>query len=205
MSAGSNSFTLSGQSSASGRMGTAVSAPETPAVSSDERAQQILAERARALAIPADDDARVHDTMSAVMFRLSHERYAIETRYVREVVSLRSVTPLPRTADFVAGIIFLRGDFIPVFDLLSVLGIAADGSIAPSHILILGETRAEFGIAVCGLPQAVSISLGEIAVISGEGMSENRSFLRGVTRDSLIVIDGFRLMSDRRLFLEKAE
>lgn len=205
MSAGSNSFTRTGQSSASGRMGTAVSAPEGPAVPSDERAQQILAERARALAIPADDDAGVHDTMSAVMFQLSRERYAIEARYVREVVSLRSITPLPRTADFVAGIIFLRGDFIPVFDLLSFLGIAADGSIAPSHILILGETNAELGISVCGLPQAVSISLGEVTVISDQEMNESGSFLRGLTKDSLIVIDGLRLTSDRRFFLGESK
>lgn len=188
--------------SARERMATAIRSTETAMTPSPERARQIMDDRARALAIPVQCESPAGESVDALTFQLSRERCAIETRCVREVVPLRKITPLPRTADFVAGIINLRGDLIPVFDLRRLLGLAADASGTPLHVIIVGEGQAEFGITVDELPQAGGITLGSLTAIAGPGTGDSRSWLRGVTGDAVIVIDGSALIADQRLFLE---
>lgn len=57
-------------------------------------------------------------------FQLSKEEYGIAILRVREIIGMVDVTPLPRTPDFVRGVINLRGRIIPVIDLRRKFGMA---------------------------------------------------------------------------------
>ncbi len=50
-------------------------------------------------------------------FFLSKEEYGIEILRVREIIGIVDITPLPKTAPYVKGVINLRGKIIPVIDL----------------------------------------------------------------------------------------
>ena len=50
-------------------------------------------------------------------FSLDGERYAVRIEKVHEVLEYTHITRLPRTSDFLKGIINLRGAGIPVIDL----------------------------------------------------------------------------------------
>ncbi len=58
-------------------------------------------------------------------FQLSKEEYGIAILKVREIIGMVDVTPLPRTPDFVRGVINLRGRIIPVIDLRRKFGMEA--------------------------------------------------------------------------------
>src|SRR5437016_5773323 len=92
---------------------------------SPERVRAILEERARAAArVPAqapDADA----VIEVVHLDLGEERYAIETRCVREILRLKEYTPVPDTPDFLVGVTNLRGQIVAVMDLRQFFGIAA--------------------------------------------------------------------------------
>ncbi|TIS86804.1 MAG: purine-binding chemotaxis protein CheW [Mesorhizobium sp.] len=184
------------------RMARAIRSTEAAMTLSPERARQVLDDRARALAVPVQRESPAGERVDALTFQLSCERFAIETRCVREVVPLQKITPLPRTADFVAGIINLRGDLIPVFDLRRLLGLAADASGIPSHIIVVGEGQAEFGMTVDELPRVGGISIGTLTAVADPGTGDGRPWLRGVTGDAVMVIEGSALIADHRLFLE---
>lgn len=55
-------------------------------------------------------------------FYLSKEEYGMAILKVREIIGMVDVTPLPRTPDFVRGVINLRGKIIPVIDLRMKFG-----------------------------------------------------------------------------------
>ncbi|MBL8753275.1 MAG: purine-binding chemotaxis protein CheW [Planctomycetes bacterium] len=57
-------------------------------------------------------------------FQLSKEEYGIAILKVREIIGMVDVTPLPRTPEFVRGVINLRGRIIPVIDLRRKFGMA---------------------------------------------------------------------------------
>ncbi len=55
-------------------------------------------------------------------FKLKEEVFAIEISKVREVLEYTTLTKVPRTPDFMSGVINLRGNVVPVIDLNLKLG-----------------------------------------------------------------------------------
>jgi purine-binding chemotaxis protein CheW len=52
-----------------------------------------------------------------VLFRLNQQLYGIPASYTQEMVTIPEVTPIPRSPDFVRGLINLRGSVIALIDL----------------------------------------------------------------------------------------
>ena len=50
-------------------------------------------------------------------FNLGGEQYGLEILKVREIIGIMDITRVPRTPEFIRGIINLRGKVIPVIDL----------------------------------------------------------------------------------------
>jgi len=57
-----------------------------------------------------------------VIFDLAAETYGVDIGSVREIIRVQEVTKVPRTPDFVEGVINLRGNVIPVIDLRKRFG-----------------------------------------------------------------------------------
>lgn len=49
-------------------------------------------------------------------FRIDREDYGLEIRHVTEIIGIQKITEVPDMADFVRGVINLRGKVIPVID-----------------------------------------------------------------------------------------
>lgn len=60
-------------------------------------------------------------------FKLGLEEYGIGILQVRDIIWLLPFTPVPRTPEFIKGIINLRGKVVPVVDLRLRLGLAPEG------------------------------------------------------------------------------
>ncbi len=50
-------------------------------------------------------------------FSLGEEEYGIPISKVKEIIEILDITPIPQTANFVKGVINLRGKILPVIDL----------------------------------------------------------------------------------------
>jgi purine-binding chemotaxis protein CheW len=169
--------------------------------SSPERARQVLVERARRLALTVEGQEAAVDTLELLPFRLGREQYAIETRYAREVVRLTGFTVIPGMESFVLGVANLRGEIVPVFDLMLFFGFASQGLTDRSRVIVVGTEEVEFGI-IADSVQAVS-RLPVDAIIADAAFEGKRGSecVRGVTRDAMIILDGAALVKDRRLFI----
>ncbi len=169
--------------------------------SAPERVREVLAERARRLAVAAEPPEAAAEALELLPFRLGREHYAIETRYAREVVRLTGFTTVPGTEDFLLGVANLRGEIVPVFDLMRFFGFASQGLLDRSRVILVGDEEVAFGIiadsveAVTRLPMEALVA---DAAFEGERGGE---CIRGVTRDAVIVLDGAALLKDRRLFI----
>jgi purine-binding chemotaxis protein CheW len=59
----------------------------------------------------------ITETRQYLTFKLGNEIFAIEVSKVREVLDLTTITAIPRTPEFMSGVINLRGCVVPVVDL----------------------------------------------------------------------------------------
>ena len=49
-------------------------------------------------------------------FVVEDEHYAVEVGHIKEIIGVVPITVIPRTEDYIKGIINLRGDIVPVID-----------------------------------------------------------------------------------------
>jgi purine-binding chemotaxis protein CheW len=183
------------------RLARAARANEEVGRLSPERARAVMDERARLLARPAaqaESDAAGLDVLAFA----AGERYGVEARYVREVIRLPGVTPLPGAPEFLVGVVNLRGLILPVMDIRRILGEAAGELAERSWAVVLGEERAEFGLLAEEVEGLTALRADQVREPGATVGDRARGLLRGVTPAGLIVLDGAAWLRDPRLFVE---
>lgn len=82
---------------------------------------------------------------------LDGDPYALPIERVREIVRLRSITPVPRVPDAVRGVISLRGEIVQVLDLRRRLGlppVALEGQGRHRIVVLHGDDGQMAGLLV---------------------------------------------------------
>jgi len=152
----------------------------------------ILAERARKLAQPRVV-ASVGATVETISFLLTNETYAIETRYVISAFRLTAFAPLPGAPAPVFGLAVWRGDLLTLIDLRPALGLSVTALNDLSRVLVLGYDRPVFGLVVDDVRDLKTIRESEIGPLPS-ATPRNRRYLRGMTPDAVLVLDGDPLL-----------
>jgi purine-binding chemotaxis protein CheW len=168
---------------------------------SPKRAQAIMKARAEALARAQAPSRSPGSHLDVVLFGLGRERYAIETRFVCEVVRFVDFTPVPRTPDYIVGVANLRGTVLAVVDLRRFFNIPRSGITDLFRIVVLGTDGVELGILADGAHGQAEIAADALLPPPGKVSGIGHAYIRGVTRDALIVLDGAVLLGDQRLFV----
>jgi purine-binding chemotaxis protein CheW len=70
-------------------------------------------------------------------FQLSLEEYGLEILKVREIIGLIEITRVPRTSEFLRGVINLRGKVIPVVDLRVKFGMEETRATDQTVIIVV--------------------------------------------------------------------
>jgi purine-binding chemotaxis protein CheW len=172
---------------------------------SPARSRALLEARARQLAIPPPEPPRPGELLDVAVFALARERYAIETRLLREIVRFADYTPVPGAADFLVGVTNLRGEILPVVDLRRFFGLPDRGLTDQSRVLVLGHDRRDLGVLADDTHDLISVRADAIFAPSPAAPSKGRSYIRGFTEDAVIVLDGEKLLRDPRLVIDHSE
>lgn len=163
----------------------------------------ILRRRARALARPPEHAPTAETVLEVLEFRLAQERYAVETRYVREVAPLKELTPLPCTPSFVLGIVNVRGQIVPVFDLKKLFDLPEEGLTDLHRIIIVRGHNLELGLLADLTLGVRSISLSSLQSSLPTLTGIRGDYLKGVTAERLVVLDLARLLADPRIIVNE--
>ncbi len=170
-----------------------------------EQARAILEERALALARVPAQPLNAAEAVVVVTFHLEDEAFAIETRHVRRVVPLEDCTPVPGAPDFLVGVINLRGEVLAVIRLGTLFGVADGPRTGAARVIVLGDERDEFGILADAAEEVTTLRINQLLEPPGSLEGVGRSFVRGVTEQALIVLDGEALLGDDRLVIDQGE
>jgi purine-binding chemotaxis protein CheW len=98
------------------------------------------------------DDLIEHQYLT---FTLDGEQYAIPVARVREVLEYTRITKLPKTAEYMKGIINLRGAGIPVIDLRLKFGLSETPVEKDTAIIVMEVAGLEGNVVVGALADAV--------------------------------------------------
>ncbi len=135
-------------------------------------------------------------------FTLDGEQYAVQVAKVREVLEHTKITRLPRTAEFMKGIINLRGMGVPVIDLRLKFGLPETPLTKDTSIIVMEVESLDGKIVVGALADAVhevvDIEEGAIEPAPRFGTRLAAEFIKGVgKRDEgfIIILDIDRIFN----------
>jgi purine-binding chemotaxis protein CheW len=170
-----------------------------------EEKDAILVERARALTRPLELATERGTDVAIATFMLSSERYGIDARLVIEITRLADFTALPHAPVHLVGVTNLRGEILPVFDLRALLGLNRRSLNDLTRLVVLGQARPEFGILADSTRELVFLGDRHLLPPPESVSEQGRHYMRGVTKDALVVLDGKVLLEDPRLFCDQGE
>jgi purine-binding chemotaxis protein CheW len=78
----------------------------------------------------------VAETTQYLTFKLADEIFALDISKVREVLDFTAITKVPRTPEFMRGVINLRGSVVPVVDLRLKFGMSKTEQTVNTCIII---------------------------------------------------------------------
>jgi purine-binding chemotaxis protein CheW len=165
-------------------------------------ARAVLAARARALA-PAPEPAERPGTVAVLGLALGAERYAIETALVREVVRPPPLARLPGAPAFLAGVANLRGEIVDVLDLRELLGVAPSTD-APARLVVLGTDRVELALVADAVLEVAEVDPHSLAPAPESPARKRPEYVRGLTPDGAVLLDGAAILRDPRLVVDAA-
>ena len=174
-------------------------------VASRQYVQKTLRQRAKELARKPEDEKASGEYVDTVEFHLADEKYAIEVFYVREVLRLKGLTPLPCTPPFVLGIVNVRGQILSVVNPRKLFDLPEQGLTDQDNVIIAHSGDMEFGILAETILGMCSIALDDLQPVLPTLGGIGRSYIKGLTADRTAVLDGFAILSDSQLVVEEAE
>ncbi|MFP4446108.1 MAG: chemotaxis protein CheW [Desulfosudaceae bacterium] len=119
-------------------------------------------------------------------FHLDEELYGLNIQLVREVLEYTPVTKVPMTAEFMRGVINVRGHVVPVVDLRRKFGLTAAEQTVNTCIIIVeleveGETST-MGALVDGVQEVLDIPPEQIEASPRLGSRIDTRFIQGIAK-----------------------
>jgi purine-binding chemotaxis protein CheW len=117
-------------------------------------------------------------------FKLDQELFAVEIGKVREVLEFGEVTKVPRTPDFMRGVINLRGSVVPVVDMRMKLGLSptekgVNTCVVISEVSVDGQTTI-LGALVDSVQEVLELDASSIAPPPSVYCSKEAHAIRGM-------------------------
>jgi len=123
------------------------------------------------------------DGLDLLCFDVATESFGIDIRRVKEIIRAREVTELPGVAEYVNGIISLRGAIVPVLDLRRRLGFEKAEDVGPdARIIVLAVGEKSAGVFVDAVSQKIRMPKDSMVPPPAVLGNAEAAFLLGVCR-----------------------
>ncbi|MDA8213623.1 MAG: chemotaxis protein CheW [Clostridia bacterium] len=125
-----------------------------------------------------------------VVFQLSKETYGVDIAKVWEIITMQPITKVPHTAEFIEGILNLRGRVIPVIDLRKRFGLPQDEFTRSTRIVVIEISGNTLGMIVDGVSEVLRISSDIVEAPPPAISNVDADYLEGVAKleDRLIIL-----------------
>lgn len=147
-------------------------------------------------------------TNQFLTFTLGDEIFALDISSVREVLEYTTVTKMPRTPEYIRGVINLRGRAVPVVDLRLKFGMPETERTVDTCIIIvevkLGGEQTVLGALSDSVKEVMDIEPQDIEPAPKLGTSIKVDFIRGIGKrgdEFIILLDIDKVFNEEELAL----
>ncbi len=127
-------------------------------------------------------NALEQEYLKVIVFQLADKEYAIPVSNVQGIEKLMHITRVPKTANYVKGVINLRGVVTPIIDLRERFNIPVDHNEDTARIIIITLDEMEVGFVVDSANDVIDIPINSIEQQPEVVGSNEEEFISGVAK-----------------------
>ena len=120
------------------------------------------------------------DLQEYLLFTLNNERYAIELTRIKEIIKITQITNVPHTPHYVAGIISLRGNIVPVYRLSRILNLENEQTEANRTLVVQNASGESIGLIVDKIHHVVRFNKDQIEPPPATVANTGKEFITGI-------------------------
>lgn len=165
-----------------------------------------MSETLKTLSRSSVTEARDDQRGQFLAFTLGGETFAMDIRFIKEVIQYGSLTEIPLAPAFIRGVINLRGSVVPVIDLSARFGKPSTEVSRQTCIVILEVPHAEgelcIGVIVDHVSEVMDIGDSEIVSPPAFGNSIRSDFIFGIGKVAgsfLVLLNAERVLDIHEL------
>lgn len=128
----------------------------------------------------AEDTAQAERQL--VVFDLASEAYGVDIGAVREIIRMQTITRMPRTPDYVEGVINLRGKVTPVVDLRKRFGLDEGEASVAKRIIVVDTGERSMGFVVDAVSEVLRIPSAAVEPPSSVVMGVDSDYMIGIVK-----------------------
>lgn len=115
-----------------------------------------------------------------VVFRLGKEEYGIDIQMVATIEKIMQITRVPKTPEYVRGVINLRGDIIPIVDLRIRFNLPPLEETEDTRIIIVKLDDLSIGMVVDSVDEVVDLMESSIESVTNLNSDLSIDYINGV-------------------------
>lgn len=141
------------------------------------------------------------EEMKPVVFKLANENYGVDINLVLGIEKEQQIVRVPNTVNYIRGIINLRGEIIPVYDLRAKFGLSSATGEDRQYIIVRVRDS-KIALEVDGVKEIHDVYREDIFNVPPIVINDNTRYLKKVIKsgDTLIVlIDVDYLLSEEEM------
>jgi purine-binding chemotaxis protein CheW len=135
-------------------------------------------------------------------FFLAGEEYGLEILKVQEIIGMMDITPVPRTPEYIRGVINLRGKVIPIVDLRLKFSMEEAERTSETCIIVVEANRVQTGIVVDQVSEVLDVIAENIEDTPAFGADVRTDYILGIGKSEgrvKLLLDIDRVLSDGNL------
>jgi len=123
---------------------------------------------------------KTSEEMQLVCFKVDHEEYAVSIMKVQEIIRINEITTVPKTREYMKGIINLRGTVVPVVDMRTRFGLHASENQESCRIVVVNIADKITGLIVDSVTEVLRVSKSQIEAPPDSVADVDGKFIEGV-------------------------
>lgn len=138
----------------------------------------------------AMDEVRVYsEAVQYVKIEMGEELYGIDISYVDNIVRPQQVTRVPNVADYIKGVINIRGEIVPIMSLRLKMGLEeVEETKSTRFIIVKLEKYGKIGLIVDKVLEVVALEENQIERMKYDANDDSVHFVVGVGKADGVLV-----------------
>lgn len=147
-----------------------------------------------------DEIALVKETTQYIKIKMGDEMFGIDIKFIDNIVRMQHITRVPKVPAYIKGVINLRGEVIPVYNLRLKMGMQEVEETKKFRIIIIKMDGNFVGLIVDEVREVITLQNDLMEKVYRDPNEPTQNFLLGVGKDGdnlISLLDLNEVVADR--------